>query len=59
MNPAPPAGEKEKILDWGEEKFDHIRKTELKMARTWPIEESPRRFWDYHYTKNAQKCFKR
>jgi len=49
----------EKIPDRRREEFDEIKTAELKTARAWAIKESLRRFWDYHYPKNAQKYFKR
>mgnify|MGYP000029317813 CR=1 FL=1 len=58
MNPAPPAGEEEKILDWGGEEFDDIRKTELKTAKAWTIKEYLGRFWNYRCPNNAHKYFK-
>ena len=49
----------EKIPDWRKGEFNEIRKMKLKTARAWAIKESLRHFWDYTYSKNAEKYFKR
>lgn len=50
---------KENIPEWRKEEFVAIKGMNLKTARAWAIKESLRKFWTYHYPKNALTYFKR
>ncbi|MFH0813873.1 MAG: ISL3 family transposase [Pseudomonadota bacterium] len=50
---------KENIPEWRKEEFVAIKGMNLKTGRAWAIKESLRKFWTYHYPKNALTYFKR
>jgi transposase len=47
----------ENMPEWRREEFESVKNADLKTGRAWAIKESLRTFWDYTYTKCAEKFF--
>jgi len=48
----------ENLPEWRREEFEGVKNADLKTGRAWAIKESLRAFWNYAYTKCAEKFFK-
>ena len=42
-----------------QERFDHIKRGNLKTARAWALKESLREMWSYHHVGWAKRTWKR
>jgi Transposase and inactivated derivatives len=49
----------ENVPEWRQEQFDVIRKGNLRTGRAWAMKEALREFWNYTYSRCAEKFFHR